>query len=178
MKKQLCLLICLSLLIVFSCASVRVNVNYDETTDFMKYQSFFLVKSQQSQARSARQARPLVFTEAIVNEITLNMESKGFARTDIRKDADLLVIFYTQIHNRRNVVQPTYRIGRWGRVWRTHPGRVVRYKEGTLVIDIVDRNNDELVWQGIGNGVLDRVNPSGNLAEATNEILKRFPPEK
>jgi hypothetical protein len=178
MKKSICFLALVSLLMVLNCASVRVNVNYDETINFMQYRSFFLVKSQQSQVTARRQARPLVFSKAIQDEIKENLQIKGFAEAAVKGNADLLVIFYTQIHNRRNIVQPTYRVGRWGRVWGTRPGRVVHYKEGTLVIDIVDRKRQELVWQGIGNGALDRVDPSRNLAEAAGKILINFPPGK
>jgi hypothetical protein len=47
-----------------------------------------------------------------------------------------------------------------------------------LVIDIVDQKKKELVWQGIGTGVLDRANPAGNLVESVQKILEKFPPEQ
>ena len=68
-------------------------------------------------------------------------------------------------------------MGRWGRVYNVTPGRPVRFKEGTLVIDIVDRKTKELVWQGIGSDVLDPSGPHENLINAVQEILKKFPPD-
>ncbi|MFC1502175.1 DUF4136 domain-containing protein [bacterium] len=177
MKRIMWFLSTILLIVVISCSSVRVHVNYDESADFLDYHSFFFVKSKPSAQVRRGRSQPLVFSKSILNEIQNTLESKGFAKASVKEKADLLVIFYTQIHNRTNVVQPTYRVGRWGGVWRTRPGRVVRYKEGTLVIDIVDREKQELIWQGVGNGVLDRVNPTRNLAEAAAEILKKFPPE-
>ena len=106
------------------------------------------------------------------------LESKGYAEAASQQDADLLVVFYAAVQNRRDFVPPTYRTGRWGRVWRTSPGHVVHYKEGTLVIDIVDRKKKELVWQGMGKGVLDRAEPARNLVEAVQKILEEFPPEQ
>ena len=166
MKKFISLLILLSLLMGLNCASVRVNVNYDESVDFMQYRSFFLVKNTQNRVTPRGQRRPLIFTKAVTDEIKETLQIKGFAETAVKANADLLVIFYTQIHNRRDVIQPSYRVGRWGRVWRTSPGRVVHYKEGTLVIDIVDQARKELIWQVVVNCFLDRVDPSSNLAES------------
>ncbi|HEX9934354.1 MAG TPA: DUF4136 domain-containing protein, partial [bacterium] len=57
------------------------------------------------------------------------------------------------------------------------PGHAVRYKEGTLVIDIVDQTKKDMVWQGIGKDVLDHNDPSAGLVEAVDEILKPFPPK-
>jgi hypothetical protein len=166
----------LLLFIALSCSSVRVSVNYNETANFREYRSFYFVKPDPSQAGPGRRI-PFVFSKGILDEIKSTLETKGFAEADGKERADLLVVFYTQIHDRKNVVAPAYRVGRWGGVWQTRPGHVVHYKEGTLVIDIVDRERRELVWQGIGNGVLDRADPSNNLAEAASEILKAFPPE-
>jgi hypothetical protein len=54
---------------------------------------------------------------------------------------------------------------------------VRQYQEGTIIIDIVDRAKDQLVWRGW----VVRRNRDGNfdeaeIARAVNLILKRFPP--
>ena len=59
---------------------------------------------------------------------------------------------------------------------------VSQYDEGTLVIDVVDMAKQELVWRGIGTGVLSE-NPSveertANINYAVTEILTQFPPTK
>lgn len=43
---------------------------------------------------------------------------------------------------------------------------------------MVDNKKKELVWQGVGTGVLDRSNPAGNLVESVGKILEKFPPEQ
>jgi hypothetical protein len=55
---------------------------------------------------------------------------------------------------------------------------VVNYREGTLVIDMVDRVKGELVWEGEGRGLLGRADPGENLAVAVREVLAPFPPGK
>lgn len=170
----------LGLVIVFvfsSCSSVRVTVNYDEAAVFSDYRTFYFVRPKQ-QPRPGGAVRNPIFTREVMREMKPILESKGFAEAPTREEADLLIVFYAAVQNRRDFVPPTYRVGRFGRVWRARPGRFVNYKEGTLVIDIVDRKKQELVWQGVGRGVLDRVNPAKNLVDSVEEVLKEFPPEQ
>jgi hypothetical protein len=53
---------------------------------------------------------------------------------------------------------------------------VYSYKQGTLILDIVDRSGQELVWRGVGSGVLDRTDPTRNLLIAVEKVLAEFPP--
>lgn len=173
------LILLLGILLLTGCATVRVAVDFDATTDFKAYKTYQFVKPQRRQqgrgaGRNAVQ-NPL-FTQEVMNEIKPLMESKGFVQARNQREADLLIVFYAAIQNQRDFISPTYRVGRWGRAWKTSPGRFVNTKEGTLVIDMVDNEAKALVWQGVGTGVLDRVNPQVNLVESVEEILDRFPP--
>lgn len=177
MKQKLYLLfVMISLLFLFSCSSMHVMVDYDKDTSFENYKTFTFVKPKhRPQARKGIEQKPL-FGKAVLREIQSILESKGFEKAESIETADLLVHFYAMVQHRRDYVPPSYHVGRWGRVWRTRPGHIVHYKEGTLVIDIVDREKKDLVWQGVGKGILDRHDPAANLVEASEEVLKEFPP--
>lgn len=163
-------------LLLTGCASMRVLVNYDKTADFEAYQTYFAQKPQ-LKGKTQKRRHQNLFNKNVEIEIKRIMESKGYRQATSAKEADLVMHFYTQVKNRRDYVPPSYRVGRWGRHWVARPGHVVHYKEGTLGIDLVDRRKKELVWQGVGNGVLDRNNPSQNLIEAVEEVLSQFPPK-
>ena len=52
--------------------------------------------------------------------------------------------------------------------------------EGTLVVDVIDNQSDELVWRGTATGVLAR-NPTPeerieSTDSAVQQLLSRFPP--
>ncbi len=168
----------ISILIMFvltlGCASVRVAVEYDESVDFSAYQSFAFVQPKRANANTGRKR---LMTKEMMQQTKPILEAKGLSEAGRRQEADVLIVFYTKVRNQADYVPATYHVGRWGRVRRVSPGHVVRYKEGTLVIDIVDRQKKELVWQGVGQGVLNRSNPMENFIEAVNEILERYPPE-
>ena len=170
------MLLCV-ILFAAACSSMKVTVNYDQDASFGDYKTFqFVSPKRQQQAGGRAIANPL-FTKEVLREMRPIFESKGLTQATTMGEADILVVFYAAIKNRRDFVAPTYRVGRWGRVHRTSPGHVVNYKEGTLVIDIVDREKKELVWQGVGKGVLDRDNPGKNLVEAVQQVLEKFPPQ-
>jgi hypothetical protein len=159
-----------------NCASVNVSVHYDEEVNFANYKTFYFAPPTPQQQRRTSVRDPL-FNKTVLREIKPILEAKGFTEASSRAATDLLVVFYTSVRNEQDYVPPTYRVGRWGGVRRVSPGHVVRYKVGTLVIDVVDFRKKELVWQGLGRGVLDRDKPGENLVEAVEKVLADFPPQ-
>jgi hypothetical protein len=178
-KKSIVLLFLVGLLglTVFHCATTRVSINYDKTTDFSVYKTFFLVPPKPASEQKPGAFHDPFLKKELLNEIRPILEKKGYREAPSRDGADFLVVFYTQVQNQKDVVPPTYRVGPWGRTWVARPGHIVRYKEGALAIDIVDRKLKDVIWQGIGKDVLDRDDPSATLVAAVDEILKPFPPK-
>jgi hypothetical protein len=88
--------------------------------------------------------------------------------------ADLLIVYYVSIRNKLDVY-PAYGYWRpWGR--RVH---VHSYREGTLVLDLVDPALDQMVWRGWASGVVGHPEESEErIGEAVAEILQRYPPDE
>lgn len=160
--------------ILSNCASVRVMTHYDKAVDFTKYKTYRFVNPKNQQKGLPQNP---FFSKEIMSEIRPVLEAKGYTEATSIEEADMLIHFYSFINNETRFIPPTYHVGRWGRTWVAGPGHAVHVKEGTLAIDIVDREEREVIWQGVGKDVLDRRDPSRNLVEAVSEILKEFPPE-
>ncbi|MDZ7724375.1 MAG: DUF4136 domain-containing protein [candidate division KSB1 bacterium] len=160
----------LPLLFTISCSGVRVAVNYDQGVDFSEYATYTFAEPRQNKAGTRH-----FITKSILLEIDPLLKEKGLQKSDPKR-ADLTVHFYTLVKNQRQFISPSYRVDRWGRVWQRRPGHVRKYKQGTLVIDIVDRRKKELVWQGVGSGILNPNDPQEHFLDAVREILKDFPP--
>jgi len=173
LNKRSVIVILFLLVLLAACSSMKVAVNYDRQADFKAYRTFCMIPPRADRPGPA--GRPL-FNREVLNEIKTILEKKGLTEVSDRESADLAVHFYAMVQNRRDFVPPAYRVGRWGRVWAVRPGRVVRYKEGTLIIDMEDRAKKELVWEGEGKDILDRTDPSKNLIEAVGKVLESFPP--
>jgi hypothetical protein len=55
---------------------------------------------------------------------------------------------------------------------------VQNYKDGSLIIDIVDAKSKNLIWEGIGNEEIDKPlkDPDTAIPAAVASILAKYPP--
>lgn len=166
-------LLLVSIFMLNGCSSMRVTTKYDTSVNFKDYRTFRFVRPSRRDPRSVH--NPL-FNKDVMSQIRPLMEARGYSEAESMESADLLVHFYAYVLNRRDYMPPTYHFGRWGRVRHVRPGHVVHYKTGTLVIDIVDAEAKEIVWQGVGKGILNKYDPSTDLVKAVQEVLEDFPP--
>jgi hypothetical protein len=102
------------------------------------------------------------------------LEGKGY-RPAQPEAADFLVTFHTAVRKRVVVNRSGYGY-RW-RYWGGGMTTVNSYPEGTLVIDIIDRKNRNLVWRGIGQGAFSKMNPTDEkVDQKVARVLRSFPP--
>lgn len=61
--------------------------------------------------------------------------------------------------------------------WKSEEVPVGKYKEGTILIELVDASNDKLVWKGGAKGVLPEKNRdiADNINDAISEIFMKIP---
>lgn len=179
MKKYFLLAVLLPVLLM-SCSTMKVVVDYDDQVNFSSYKTFHFVAPKKMQAQQKQKPaviRDPIFVKQANREIGDVLVKKGFQKADAPKQADFVVAFYATARNKAQITPPTYHIGRFGRRWVT-PGHVYNYKQGTLIVDIVDREKHELVWRGVGSGVLDRSDPRKNLLKSVEKVLAKFPPKE
>jgi len=158
---------------MLSCSSMTVRADHDSQFDFGAYSTFALFE------RQGRERQRPQMSEIVDRRIAAAMETelvgKGFSSTSAR-DADFLITFYTAVRRRVDVTHVGWYGYRWG-YWGGGAGWVRSYREGTLVIDIIDRRQRELVWRGVGEGAFTTSNPSDDkVAKRVAKVLQRFPP--
>jgi hypothetical protein len=117
----------------------------------------------------------------ILRAIDNEMISKGFAKSET---PDVLVSIFTDTKERVDVYNNFgWGIGYgwgWGGFGYGGPfgNNVNRTTEGMLYIDLIDANNKELIWQGVGTAAL-KSSPEEKVErtqEMVREILMQFPP--
>jgi len=156
-----------------ACSSMIVRADHDSQQDFSAYDSFALFERQGKEKRQP-QMSPIV-DRRIAAAMAAELEAKSFDSTTPR-DADFLVTFYTAVRSRVVIHHSGwYGWRRWG--WHGGTRWVNSYPEGTLVIDIIDRRDRQLVWRGVGEGAFTKSNPSDEkVAKRVAKILSTFPP--
>jgi hypothetical protein len=158
---------------ILACSSMTVRADHDSRHDFSTYDAFAIFE-RQGKEKNRPQMSPIV-DRRIGAAMAAELEAKGLDSTSAR-EADFLVTFYTAVR-RRVVIQHTgwYGWRRWG--WHGGTRWVNSYPEGTLVIDIIDRRDRQLVWRGVGEGAFTNTNPSDEkVAKRVAKILSSFPP--
>ncbi len=180
MMRQHSLILLLAALLLAACATIDVHSDFDPEADFASIHTFALKKIQVP--GDALAENPLLY-KRIAAAVSSYLQQRGYRQVDPDK-ADVLVVL-------RGGVKEKMRVTDWGgsrpypygyRYGWDRPGRVDvhYYTEGTLVIDIIDRAKNEMIWQGLGTGILRRYSDEAKKQELINqyvrEILDRFPP--
>ncbi|MCK4411922.1 MAG: DUF4136 domain-containing protein [Candidatus Eisenbacteria sp.] len=165
------------------CSRVAVHTIADPEANFTEYSTFKFLREGGKPLRGATPPRHLRIIRdpayhAILQEaIGGALIEKGFQPVRGEAKPDLLIGYHTVVQNRRDVVPPIYGVGWRGHVYVARPGHVRHYKEGTLVIDVVDAAGQHLVWRGVGVGAMRDMRPGEALHAAVGEILEDFPPD-
>ena len=158
------------LFLIYSCSSVSVSTDYDMDFNFNDLKTYSFEKKSESKDRKFQ-----LINKKVENYISLDLVGKGYSQNTT--DPDFEVAFYTEAKDKIDITRRTHRVGRWRGFWRDDV-YVNKYKEGTIVIDIIDAKTDELVWRGWGIGIRGGSGDVNEIIkEAVVEILMDFPPK-
>jgi hypothetical protein len=169
----------LSLGVMAGCSKYTVRSVTSETADFTRYRTFAWLPAGDSTNSFYRND---IAQERLVDEASKQLQARGLTLNNRRPD--LLVKFTARVNNKKQTYrepvyyQPApefygvyYRGNRYYyRYRRSFPiyvgdrERTVAYKEGTVIIDVIDRKQSKVIWRGWSEGQVS------NAQEATNEV--------
>jgi hypothetical protein len=164
------------------CETLRVGSDYDRAANFSSYHTFTWLPRENYGV-----ANPLV-VERAREAILSALEQKGYRYVSSAQEADFAVDFTIGSHERVDVhtypqpyAWPWYGYGRywWGYPYWGSGVDVMRYREGTLAIDVFDGKTHRPVWHGWAKKPLsheDIEHSAGPIRTAVDEVLARFPP--
>ena len=164
MKRRVCIFIVLIAVISLGCSPLNVKAEFDSEAIYTGYSSFAMYEKSDLKTHA-----PLVYKRgerAIIQE----MVAKGYQEA-APDQADVLIAVHISTWHR--IAGTTY-----GYRFRFPVVDVHYYHEGTLVIDIVDRKENDLVWRGTASGLVSD-NPGSDeqkVIEVVGAILAKYPP--
>lgn len=168
-----------AMLIITACQSpVAVDFDRAQIERIQAYTTFEIDTREERAGYGAIALSPLV-DRRVENAIGNSLEAKGYARS---KPADFRINFHTVTKDRTEVHDLGYGPAPFGRepyFGDYSYGRLFidKYEEGTLVIDVIDAQNNQLVWRGVHTRRLERHALSPMQAQAVvDAILINFPP--
>jgi hypothetical protein len=172
------------LAVASGCASTQrqVRSDYDHTADFGQYRTYgFLPAAGRSPTGGDYST---LVAQRIEAAISRELEARGYVRSPT---PDLLVNFQVTVKNVQEVTTVpsagppvySYRYGRYGG-WPAYSYEtwVRDYDEGTLLIDLVDANRQQLVWEAAGTGRVTKEkleNIEVTINDAVAALFERYP---
>ena len=167
------------LVLVASCASVRVSSDYDREKDFSQFKTFAFYKKGIDKVDISDLDK-----RRILRAVEADLVAKGFTKSE---NPDLLVSIFTKSREKINVYNNNYHgwypyyyggFGPYGFGMGAY-NNVTKSTEGTLFIDLIDAKNKELAWQGMGTGALASAHniskKEERIKEFVAEIMAKYP---
>lgn len=174
----------LIMLVLAGCgSSVSVHSDYDVNAPFEDYRSYsWLERSTVGGGPGdVVQASSDLVQERIRNAVDLSLRKAGFAQND--ENPDLLVVTHLTVETKVGVTDWGYSYSDyyWGRGGRDID--IYDYKEGTLLIDLVDAQTKKLVWRGAGQKTLSdrQLSPAEQqqrINDVVAQIMEEYPPRR
>jgi hypothetical protein len=173
LKVSRSLLVGAAILLLAACASKpTIQTDYDQTIDFSQYRTFGFFKPMCIENPNYSSIYGAIFRDAIGKE----MESRGYVQAD---NPDLMINVSGRLQDKTRVTTVSdpyvggyygYRhgyYGAWGGYGYGTSTHVSEYTEGTINVDIVDRERKRMVWEGVAVG---RVNEKKSSDERRESI--------
>lgn len=162
------------------CSSTTVNSDYDHDIDFSRYSTFAWYDHSESQYKPLHPNQ--IVDTRIHRAIASEFLAKGLKQTAPDK-ADILITYHTSSEQKVDVYHSGYGYGYgyWGGYWGPYGGMptttVSQYDVGTLIIDVIDRGKNDLVWRGmIQKALSQRDSSEVRINDYVKRVLKTFPP--
>jgi hypothetical protein len=165
------------------CASgPDIQADYDKSADFGKYRTYGFVAQAGTDSGDFRS----LSTQMLQNAASRQMEQRGYTRAE---NPDLVINFKGKLEEKVDVEStpapyygPGWGYGGWyGAPYGGWGGTEVttrRYNVGTLVIDVVDREKRQVVFQGAISGVVTKEmqqNREASINRAVEGIFMQYP---
>jgi len=170
----------LNVFLIVACSTISVKTDYNPRVDFSAYKTYKWVDF--TKMKNDQLAKNPLLRSRIIFAIDQELKKKGFLLSET-DDVDFIIVVHGTTEERMNVSNwaGVYRYDPW---WGSYGGHVdvSYYEQGSLVIDVVETKEEDLIWRGLGTSVVKDYSDPESMQDAANEfvarVLKDFPPMK
>jgi hypothetical protein len=141
----------------------QVSVNYNHSQDFTQFHTYAWENNNPNQVANS------ILAQAALSDIDTALQGKGLSKVDMTANPDLILLVSGGLQQ-----QTSY--SAWGmRGFGGGMGGITPQQNvvGTLVVDLYDAKNKQLVWRGLGQNTLSN-NGSKNQQTVDNAVKKMF----
>lgn len=159
---------------LWGCASsYMVNSDYDREVNFRKYTSYKIVPLKDS-GRVDPILNSSLNQKRINKAIDIEMQARGYEAKET--GADVLISYVTDVKDKQST--QNYNSG-WGYYgwWGPNNTQTRTYEQSRLIINMIDANTKQLVWQGWSTGELKNAakDREASVREEVYRIMQKYP---
>ena len=168
---------------------VDVSTDYDRNVNFGQYRTFKWFQDKPTAGIDSTYKYNTFLDQRIRNAVEAQLIQKGMSK--VTGPADLLIAYDVKVITRQSArpdyafapgfgygysywygYRYNYGYSRFGR-----PMLIEEYKDGTIIIDLVDAKDNQLIWRGWGQMEVNEANISeAEVNKIVTNILAKFPP--
>jgi hypothetical protein len=188
MKNVLGLML-LGTLLFPACSTLKVTVDYDDAADFSKYANFEYYGWESESDKILNSLDKQRIESAFGNEF----RKRGMEY--VENGGDLIITLFIITEEKTKVTSSTTSTGSYGYGgyygygprygWRSGHGMghsvttydEIDYQVGTLIIDVYDAKNQQLIWESIARGTVNQNtnNKEARINKVVAQIMKDYP---
>ncbi|MCU4176646.1 DUF4136 domain-containing protein [Carboxylicivirga sp. N1Y90] len=160
-----------------SCKPFEIITEIDPTVSFKEYNNFMMMQRLESEMMTPETKK------IVANAISSELSSRGYNET-LSPELLVKVMVITQGKDAVSLDRvnnfywgsDTYNYG-WGIGTGINRVNYHSYKEGTVIIDIIDRDDKQLVWQSIATGAFkgSKKNSEKKIRKMIGKMFEQFP---
>lgn len=154
---------------------IRVFSDHDPDYDLWTYKTFDWGQKVEIEAGK----NPLHYNELNDKRIKAAVQEQMTARGyNLTSEAPDLLLHYHIIIDNQSVVTTEPFGYRYGPYWQRMNTNIYSYREGTLILDLMDTNTKNLIWRGWAVMEVSGINPEkvdGLIKTTVAKIFKKYP---
>lgn len=152
MKKYITNFLVVFLLVAMGCSpKATIYTDYDRDYNIREYITYAWADDKEIESRN----NPLYYNELndkrIKNAVNNQLKGKGY--TLVSENPELLIHYHIVVEDRTEIRTDPY--GYYGPYWMRSRTYSYSYRQGTLIIDLMDAANKNLLWRGWAVSVID-----------------------
>ena len=170
-------ILCLTLAIATSASAQKVSTDWDHSTDWSKYKTYY-IQIQKAWGNQLGEQRAIAATDSA-------LKSRGWTRVEALEQANAAVLI-NGVKQQQESATTMYSgggfggwgYGGWGGGMQTATTSTSTWNVGTIIVDIFDVQTKQLLFRGQGQATIsDNADKNTkNLYKALAKMFKDFPP--
>jgi hypothetical protein len=161
-------------------SQVQVSYSKADNMDFSKFKTF---QVNSLDVKNTPEFEPKKEgLNLLIKEINNQMISRGYEK--VKENPDLIINIGLVITNETQTRQTDVRdapmyIGQRNYHWESEEIVIRRYVEGTVTMDMVSSKDNEMIWQAVSSGILEkkREKNTKKIVKGVKKLFKKFPIE-